>query len=70
MEGEAEGSLFTSSHFPPNQSYLNLQFFPLTLRFYFTMVLGYYSRISFLSLVYKLRLCLSMNLVLHPSLSV
>jgi hypothetical protein len=34
--------------FPPNQIYLNLQFFPLTLRFYFTMVLGHYSRVSFL----------------------
>jgi hypothetical protein len=52
MEGEGEGSnawwpmegerkiLFTSSHFSPNQFYLNFQFFPLTLRFYFTMVLG------------------------------
>jgi hypothetical protein len=52
--------LFTSSHFPPNQIYLNLQFFPLTLRFYFTMVLGHYSRVSFLSLIYKLRLRTSM----------
>jgi hypothetical protein len=51
MEGEGE----IPFHFPPNQFYLNLQFFPLTLRFYFTMVLGYYSRISFLSLIYKLR---------------
>jgi hypothetical protein len=48
--------LFTSSHFPLNQIYLKLQFFPLTLRFYFTMVLGHYSRVSFLSLIYKLRL--------------
>jgi hypothetical protein len=39
--------LFTSSHFPPNKFYLNLQFFPLILRFYFTMVFGRYSRISF-----------------------
>jgi hypothetical protein len=52
--------LFTFFHFPPNQFYLNLQFFPLTLRFYFTMVLSHYSRISFLSLIYKLRLCISM----------
>ncbi len=49
MEGEGEGScawwpmegerkiLFTSPHFPPNQIYLNFQFFPLTLRFYFIM---------------------------------
>ncbi len=35
-----EKHLFTSSHFPPNKFYLNLQFFPLTLKFYFTMVLG------------------------------
>jgi hypothetical protein len=41
-----EKHLFTSSHFPPNKLYLNLQFFPLTLRFYFTMVLNYYSRLS------------------------
>jgi len=33
-----EKHLFTSSHFPPNKLYLNFQFFPLTLRFYFTMV--------------------------------
>jgi hypothetical protein len=31
---------FTSSHFPPKQLYLDLHFFPLILRFYFTMVLG------------------------------
>jgi hypothetical protein len=43
-----EKHLLTSCHFPPNKFYLNLQFFPLTLRFYFTMVLGHYSRISFL----------------------
>ncbi len=40
--------IFTSSHFPSNKLYLNLQFFPLTLRFYFTMVLGRYLRIPFL----------------------
>jgi hypothetical protein len=45
-----EKPLFTSSHFPPNKFYLNLQFFPLTLRFYFTMVLGRYSHISFIFL--------------------
>jgi hypothetical protein len=39
--------LFTSSHFPPNKLYLNLQFFPLTLLFHFAMVLGCYSRLSF-----------------------
>jgi len=43
-----EKHLFTSSHFPPNKLYLNLQFFPLTLQFYFTMVLSRYSRPSFL----------------------
>jgi len=43
-----EKHLFTSSHFPPNKLYLNLQFFPLTLRFYFTMVLSRYSCLSFL----------------------
>jgi hypothetical protein len=53
-----EKYLFTFSHFPPNQLYF--YFFPLTLRFYFTMVLGYYSRISFHSLIYKLQLRLSM----------
>jgi hypothetical protein len=65
-----EKYLFTSSHFPRNQSYLNRQFFPLTLRFYFTMVLGYYSHIFFLSLIYKLQLRLSMYPVLRPSLSI
>jgi len=43
-----ERHLFTSSHFPPNNLYLNLQFFPLTLWFYFTMVLSRYSRLFFL----------------------
>jgi hypothetical protein len=31
-----EKHLFISSIFPPNKLYLNLQFFPLTLWFYFT----------------------------------
>jgi hypothetical protein len=39
--------LFTPSIFP-QQLYLHLQFFPLTSRFYFTMVLSRYSRLSFL----------------------
>jgi hypothetical protein len=43
-----EKHLFTSSHFPPNKFYLNFQFFSLSLRFYFTMVLGHYSHLSFL----------------------
>jgi hypothetical protein len=42
-----EKDLFTSSVFL-QQLYLHLQFFPLTSRFYFTMVLSRYSRLSFL----------------------
>jgi hypothetical protein len=38
----------------PQPIYLNFQFFLLTLRFCFTTVLGHYSCISFLSLIYKL----------------
>jgi hypothetical protein len=34
----------------PQQTYLNLQFFPLTLKFYFTMVLVRYSCLSFIFL--------------------
>jgi hypothetical protein len=49
MEGEGK-ILFTSSYFLPNQFYLNLQFFPLTLRFYFTVVLGRYLHVSSLFL--------------------
>ncbi len=45
MEGEGK-ILFTSFHFLPNQFHLNLQFFPLTLKFYFTMVLGRYLHVS------------------------
>jgi hypothetical protein len=41
--------IFTSSIFP-QQLYLHPQFFPLTSRFYFTMVLSRYSRLSFLFL--------------------
>jgi hypothetical protein len=33
----------------PNKFYLNFQFFPFTLRSYFTMVLGRYLLIPFLS---------------------
>ncbi len=43
---------FTFSHFPPNKFYLTLKIFPLTLRFYFTMVT--YAFPSFF-LTYKLR---------------
>jgi hypothetical protein len=42
-----EKDLFTSSIFL-QQLYLHPQFFPLTSRFYFTMVLSRYSRLSFL----------------------
>jgi hypothetical protein len=41
---------YTSSHFSPKQLYLDLHFFPLILRFYFTMVLGLYLRLFSLSL--------------------
>jgi hypothetical protein len=56
MEGKRETifHLFTFSHFPPNKFYVNLQFVPSILRFYFTMVLGRYLRIVFFSLTYKL----------------
>jgi hypothetical protein len=46
MEGEGE-TPFHLFHFPPNNLYPNLQFFPLTLRFYFTMVLSRYSCLPF-----------------------
>ncbi len=44
----------TYSNFSPKQLYLNLHFYPLTFRFYFTMVLGHYFPIPFLSLANKL----------------
>jgi hypothetical protein len=47
LEGERE-TPFHLFHFPPNNLYPNLQFFPLTLQFYFTMVLSRYSRLPFL----------------------
>jgi hypothetical protein len=47
MEGEGK-TPFHLFPLPPNKLYLNLQFFPLTLRFYFTMVLNCYSCLSFL----------------------
>jgi hypothetical protein len=46
-EGEASFQLFSLS---PQENLFKLSFFPLILRFYFTMVLGCYLRISFLSL--------------------
>jgi hypothetical protein len=48
LEGEGE-TPFHLFHFTPNNLYPNLQFFPLTLQFYFTMVLSHYSRLPFLS---------------------
>jgi hypothetical protein len=39
---------FSPLPIPPNNFTLNLQFFPLALRFYFTTVLSHYSRLSFL----------------------
>jgi hypothetical protein len=53
LEGEGE-SPFHLLHFPPNNLYPNLQFFPLTLQFYFTMVLSRYSRLPFLSFDLKI----------------
>jgi hypothetical protein len=44
---DKEKQLFTFSAFPPNFFNLNFHFFPLILRFYFTMVLGSYLHISF-----------------------
>jgi hypothetical protein len=43
-----EKTPFHLFHFPPYNLYPNLQFFPLTLPFYFTMVLSRYSRLPFL----------------------
>jgi hypothetical protein len=39
---------FSPLPIPPNHFTLNLQFFPLALRLYFTMVLNRYSHLSFL----------------------
>jgi hypothetical protein len=47
LEGEGE-TPFHLFYFPPNNLYPNLQFLPLTLQFYFTMVLSHYSRLPFL----------------------
>jgi hypothetical protein len=57
---EKEKHLFTLLHFPPNKFHLNFHFFPLILRFYFTMVLGRYLHIPFFSLTYKLQSHISM----------
>jgi hypothetical protein len=48
VNGMWRKNLFHLFPFSPQQTYSNLQFFPLTLKFYFTMVLGHYSRLSFL----------------------
>jgi hypothetical protein len=47
---EKEKHFFPSSHFPPNKFYFKPSFFSLILRFYFTVVLSRYLRISFLFL--------------------
>jgi len=49
MEGEGK-TPFHLFPFSSNKFYLNLQFCPLTLRFYFTMVLSRYSCLFFLFL--------------------
>jgi hypothetical protein len=46
MEGEGK-TFFRLFPLSPNKFYLNLQFFLLTLKFYFTIVLGRYSHNSF-----------------------
>jgi hypothetical protein len=46
-EGEAPFHLFSLSH---QEILLKLSFFPLILKFYFTMVFGHYLCISFLSI--------------------
>jgi hypothetical protein len=62
MEGGRQGSwlggqwkeedkvLFYLFHFSPKQLYLNLHFLSFTLRFYFAIVLGHYSRPPFVFL--------------------
>jgi len=49
MEGKGEAP-FPLFPFSPQQILLKPSFFPLILRFYFTMVLGCYLHISFLFL--------------------
>jgi hypothetical protein len=50
IKGEGEGSFSLLPTFPPNNFTWTFVFFPLTLRFYFTMVLGHYLRIPSLFL--------------------
>ncbi len=45
-----EKVLFHLFPLSPQATYLDLRFFPLILRFYFTMVLGHYLRLFSLSL--------------------
>jgi hypothetical protein len=63
MEGEGEGSLLPIPTFPPSNFTSTFIFYPLTLRFNFTMVLGHYLPIPFLSSAYKLRSCNLMSQV-------
>jgi len=46
MEGEGK-TPFHLFHFPPTNFTYTFNFFPLASRFYFTMVLSHYSRLSF-----------------------
>ncbi len=50
MEGEGEGSFLPLPTFPPSNFTWTFIFYPLTSRFYFTMVLGHYLHILFLFL--------------------
>ncbi len=58
MEGEGE-TPFHLFPLPPQEILLKPSFFPLILRFYFTMVIGHYL-CFFFSLTYKLQSCISM----------
>jgi hypothetical protein len=48
VHGMWRKNTFSPLPIPLNNFTLNLQIFLLTLRFYFTMVLSFYSRLSFL----------------------
>jgi hypothetical protein len=69
MEGERK-ILSTSSYLSPQPILLKPSIFPFDLKVLLTMVLGHYSCVSFLSLIYKLRLRISMQPILHLSLSI
>jgi hypothetical protein len=70
MEGEGK-TPFHLFHFPPTNFTYTLNFFPLTSRFYFTMVLSHYSRLSFPFLRFINYDCaLQRNKSFTPSLSI